>query len=286
MHCRKIFLRLLLIFFMLGCSEKSKDDQNIFRITAIPDESPTELARKAEPLIKYLESEIDKKIVYVPVTDYAAAVEAISNKKVEMAWLGGFTYIQAKIRSNGSVIPIIQRNEDKGFRSVFVTSDPSIKILSDLKGKSVSFGSVASTSGHLWPRNFLLEEEIDPEKDFKRIAFSGAHDATILSVGSGKVQAGALNIKVWEKFVDQGKVPEGVKLFYTSPPYYNYNWSIHKDVPITLRKKIIDAFLRISNKTPSGKEILALQRATGFIETNQENYVGLEKAAKSANLLK
>ena len=59
-----------------------------------------------------------------------------------------------------------------------------------------------------------------------------------------------------------------------------------KQKRITLRKKIIDAFLSISNKTPSGKEILALQRATGFIETNQENYVGLEKAAKSANLLK
>jgi phosphonate transport system substrate-binding protein len=53
------------------------------------------------------------------------------------------------------------------------------------------------------PRSFLLEAKIDPEKDFKRIAYSGAHDATIASVVSGKVDAAALDITVWKKFVDR-----------------------------------------------------------------------------------
>jgi ABC-type phosphate/phosphonate transport system substrate-binding protein len=131
--------------------------QQVFRITAIPDESPTELARKAAPLIKYLERQLGMKVEWTPVTDYAASVEALVNRKVDMAWFGGFTFVQANVRSGGKVIPIAQREEDERFRSVFITSDASIKSLADLKGKDVSFGSQSSTSGHLMPRSFLLQ---------------------------------------------------------------------------------------------------------------------------------
>jgi phosphonate transport system substrate-binding protein len=286
----KIFFKWVLIVFVslniLGCSDKSSEEDNIFRITAIPDESPTELARKSKPLMDYLSLLIDRPVVFYPVTDYSAAVEALVNRKVDMAWFGGFTFIQAKDRSGGKVIPIIQRIEDKGFRSVFITSDPSIKTLADLKGKEVTFGSVSSTSGHLMPRSFLLKEGINPEIDFKRVAFSGAHDATIFSVGSGKVQAGALNIKVWEKFVKDSKVPDGVTVFHETPKYFDYNWTVHEEVPVNLREVIIKGFMSLSTDTAQGKEILTLQRATGYVETNVDNYNGIEEAAKSAGLLK
>ena len=172
--------------------------QQVFRVTAIPDESPTELARKAAPLMNYLEGKLGMKVEYTPVTDYAAAVEALVNKKVDMAWFGGFTYVQANVRSGGKILPIAQREEDEKFRSVFISSDPAVRSLADLKGKDVSFGSQSSTSGHLMPRSFLLQAGINPEKDFARVAYSGAHDATIAAVASGKVQGGALNISVWE----------------------------------------------------------------------------------------
>ncbi|MEY4416566.1 MAG: Phosphate-import protein PhnD precursor, partial [Pseudomonadota bacterium] len=128
----------------------------VLRVTAIPDESPTELARKAAPLMKYLEGKLGLKVEYTPVTDYAASVEALVNKKVDLAWFGGFTFVQAHARSGGKVIPLVQREEDEKFRSVFITSDPGIQTLAQLKGKDVSFGSQSSTSGHLMPRSFLL----------------------------------------------------------------------------------------------------------------------------------
>jgi phosphonate transport system substrate-binding protein len=260
--------------------------QQVFRITAIPDESPTELARKAQPLIKYLEGKLGMKVEWTPVTDYAASVEALVNKKVDMAWFGGFTFVQAEARSNGKVIPIVQRAEDEKFRSVFITSDPAIKTLADLKGKDVSFGSQSSTSGHLMPRSFLLQAGVNPDKDFKRVAYSGAHDATIAAVASGKVQAGALNISVWEKFVADKKVDtDKVRVFYTTPPYYDYNWTVHADMPAALREKLAAAFLNLSRDTPEGKEILELQRATRFVPTKAENYKSIEDAARSASLL-
>jgi len=77
--------------------------QGVLRVSAIPDESPTELQRKFLPLGEYLSKETGMKVEFIPVTDYAAVVEALATNKIDMAWLGGFTYIQAKIRTNGAV---------------------------------------------------------------------------------------------------------------------------------------------------------------------------------------
>ena len=281
----KFFISLLFSVLIVSCGTGERSDAT-FRITAIPDEAPTELLMKAEPLIEHLEKQTGLDIEFIPVTDYAAAVEALVNRKVDMAWYGGFTFVQAKIRSNDKVIPIIQRAEDEKFQSVFITSDSTIKGLEDLKGVTFSFGSQSSTSGHLMPRTFLANAEIIPEENFKRTAYSGAHDATVASVGSGKVQAGALNIKVWEKLSQEGKVPEGTRVFYTTPYYYDYNWTVHQEIPEVTRKKIANAFLMLTEETDVGKRILELQRASRFIPTNAENYEDIEKAARNAGLLK
>ncbi|UXH79907.1 putative selenate ABC transporter substrate-binding protein [Roseateles amylovorans] len=262
--------------------------QTVLRVTAIPDESPTELARKFAPLGKYLEKELGVKVEWTPVTDYAAAVEAVVNKKIDLAWFGGFTFVQANVRSGGKVVPLVQREEDEKFRSVFITDAKSgITKLDDLKGKTLSFGSASSTSGHLMPRSFLLAAKINPESDLKRISFSGAHDATVAAVASGKVDAGALNISVWEKLLSEKKVdPAEVKVFFTTPTYYDYNWSVHADMPAAMKEKLKQAFLKLSDATPEGKEILGLQRATKFVPTKPENYTGIKAAAENAGLLK
>jgi len=261
--------------------------QQVFRVTTIPEEAATEQVRKFTPLAQYLEKKLGMKVEFTPVTDYPAAVEAMVNKKVDLVWFGGFTYVQASIRSKGQVIPIAQREEDTKFQSVFITkTDSGIKKLDDLKGKQVSFGSASSTSGHLMPRSFLLAAKIDPEKDFKRIAYSGAHDATIASVVSGKVDAAALDITVWKKFVAENRVDtKAVDVFYTTPGFFNYNWAVHADMPADLRAKVTKALLDIDPATPEGAEILKLNRATRYIPTKAENYSGIEAAARSAGLL-
>jgi phosphonate transport system substrate-binding protein len=259
-----------------------------FKVTTIPEEAAQEQIRKFGPIVKYLEGKLGMKVEFVPVNDYPAAVEALVNKQVDMVWFGGFTHVQAQHRSGGKIIPIAQREEDTQFKSVFIAKTNSgIKSLADLKGKQVSFGSASSTSGHLMPRSFLLQAGIDPERDFKRVAFSGAHDATIASVVSGRVDAAALDITVWNKFVADKKVDTNdVNVFYTTPGFYNYNWSVHADMPAALRERVTKALLDISPNDPLGKEILALNRATRYIPTKAENYKGIEQAARSAGLLK
>lgn len=270
-----------------GLTALTASAQQTFRVTTIPEEAATEQIRKFTPIAAYLEKKLGMKVEFTPVTDYPAAVEAMVGKKVDLVWFGGFTFVQASLRSGGKVIPIAQREEDTKFQSVFIAKKNSgIKSLQDLKGKQVSFGSQSSTSGHLMPRNFLLEAKIDPEKDFKRVAYSGAHDATIASVVSGKVDAAALDITVWKKFVNEKKVDTNdVDVFYTTPSYFNYNWSVHADMPAALRDKVTKALLDLDPATPEGKEILQLNRATKYVPTKAENYKGLEAAGRSAGLI-
>jgi len=261
--------------------------QQVFRVTTIPEEVATEQVRKFTPLASYLEKKLGVKVEFTPVSDYPAAVEALVNKKVELVWFGGFTHVQAQLRSGGKIVPIAQREEDTKFQSVFIAkTDSGIKALADLKGKQISFDSQSSTSGHLMPRHFLLQAQINPEKDFRRIAYSGAHDATIASVVSGKVDAAALDITVWRKFVAENKVDtKAVNVFYTTPTFFNYNWSMHVDTAVDLRERVKKALLDLDPATPEGKEILQLNRATRYIPTAPENYKGLESAGRSAGLI-
>ncbi len=259
---------------------------DVLKVSAIPDEAPTELLRKFKPLGAYLEQELGMKVEFVPVADYAAVVEALAADRIDMAWLGGFTFVQARLKT-GNAVPLVQREQDAEFTSKFITSDPAVKSLQDLKGKTFAFGSVSSTSGSLMPRYFMLQDGIKPEDFFSRVAYSGAHDATAAWVQAGKADAGVLNASVWQKLVDAKKVDtDKVKVFATTPTYYDYNWTVRGSLDPALQAKIKAAFLALDPAKPEQKAILDLQAASRFIETKPENYEGIEEAARAAGLLK
>jgi phosphonate transport system substrate-binding protein len=259
---------------------------DVLRVSAIPDEAPTELLRKFKPLGAYLEQQLNMKVEFVPVSDYAAVVEALAADRLDLAWLGGFTFVQAHLKT-GNAIPLVQREQDAVFTSKFISADPAVKSLQDLKGKTFAFGSISSTSGSLMPRYFMLKEGIDADTFFSRVAFSGAHDATAAWVQAGKVDAGVLNASVWDKLVASGKVDTNkVKVFATTPPYFDYNWTVRGTLDPALTAKIKAAFLALDPANPEHKAILDLQAASRFIETKPENYQGIEQAARAAGLLK
>ena len=260
----------------------------VLRVSAIPDEAPTELQRKFKPLGDYLQRETGLAVQFTPVTDYAAVVEGLASNKIDLAWLGGFTFVQARLRTNGGAVPIVQRAEDEKFTSRFIVPiDSPVKSLADLKGKTFAFGAPSSTSGHLMPRFFLMKAGINPDTDFKALAFSGAHDATVAFVASGRAEAGVLNASVMDKLVETANPNASkVRVLATTPPYYDYNWTVRPGLDTALTKKIAEAFLKLDPTRPEHKEIMDLQRASRFIATQTSNYDGIEAAAKAAGLIK
>jgi phosphonate transport system substrate-binding protein len=256
------------------------------RVSAIPDESPTELLRKFTPLGAYLEKATGAKVTFVPVTDYAATVEGLAAGKLDLVWYGGFTFVQAR-RRTGNAIPLVQREEDSRFHSKFIVPASSkARTLQDLKGASFAFGSVSSTSGHLMPRYHLLKNGIDPDRDFAKVAFSGAHDVTAKWVEAGKVDAGVLNESIWQRLLDEKKIdPAKVRVLWTTPEYPDYNWTVRGDLDPKLVERLRAAFLALDPANPEHRKILELQRATRFIPTSPENYRAIEEAARSAGLV-
>ena len=258
------------------------------RISAIPDEAPTELIRKFKPLAAYLAKEIGMPVKFIPIINYVATVEALAAGKVDLVWYGGFTHVQARIRTKGNAFPLVMRHRDLKFKSKFIAATNSgINNLKDLKGKTFAFGSVSSTSGHLMPRYFLKRAGIVPEKDFAKFSFSGSHDATAKWVEAGKVKAGAMNEAVWNKLVKSGKVnTKKVRVFYTTPGYVDYNWTARADLPREVLSKIASAFLKLNHANPEHRKILSLQRAEGYVLAFESDFKGIESAARAAGLLK
>lgn len=281
---------ILALFFVAAIAATdlfAQESLTQLRVSAIPDENPQELMRIYTPFAEYLAKEVGIPVKFTPVVDYAATVEGLAANRLDLVWYGGFTSVQAARRAEGAT-RIAMRKEDAEFKSEFITGkDSGIKSLKDLKGKTFSFGSVSSTSGHLMPRYFLLQAGIKPEKDFAKFSFSGAHDATAAWVEAGKVDAGALNFLVWEKLVKTKKVDTNkVRVFWTTPPYVDYVWVVRGGIDKNLVDRIRQAFLKLDYKNPQHKKLLDLHRTKGYIPAKDSQWKGIEEAAVAAGLLK
>lgn len=262
--------------------------EDVIRVSGIPDENPTELSRKYQPLVDHLQKHLGVKVVYVPVIDYGAAVSALTAGKVDFAWLGGFTFVQAKVMAGAK--PVVMRDIDREFHSVFIANTATgITKPEDMRGKSFAFGSKSSTSGHLFPRHFLSTSfNIDADKDFAGAPiYSGAHDATVKMVESGKVQVGALNMEVWNRMSANDKFDKTkVKVIWTTPPFVDYVWTARKDLPATTVQKFANAFLTLDASKPEEKAILDLQGAKKFVPAKVEDFAVIEQIGRSTGLLK
>lgn len=262
--------------------------QEVIRISGIPDENPTELQRKYQPMVDFLEKKLGAKVVYVPVIDYGAVVSALAAGKIDFAWLGGFSYVQSKVIAGAK--PVVMRDIDRQFKSVFISHvGVGIDKPEDLKGKTFAFGAKSSTSGHLFPRYYLDKNySINPEKDFNGApVYSGAHDSTVKLVETGKIQAGALNSEVWTRLLDSNKVDKTkVKVIWTTPDFVDYVWAARKDLSPVMVKKFADAFLTLDANNPEHKAVLALQGAKKFVPASPEDFDLIEKVGRSTGLLK
>jgi phosphonate transport system substrate-binding protein len=289
---------IMLIMSLVACSQseetsntsdEKEEGKEAFNIGMIPDQNVSDLNRSMEDFAAILSEKTDLDVKFVPSVDYAALVTAFERGEIQLAWFGGLTGVQARSLVPGSEA-IAQRPIDEKFQSVFIKQKGmSINALADLKDVSFTFGSESSTSGHLMPRYFIMEDGLNPETDFKgKPNFSGSHDTTYKLVESGAYQAGALNISVWEKAVAEGLVDVNkVEVFYTTPEYYDYNWTINKGLDEKYgegtKDKVKTAILSM-NKEDS--EVMTLLQADSFIETTNDNYQAIEGVAKQLGIIK
>ena len=260
-------------------------------IGGIPDQDVSILEARFKLLAEYLSDETGADVRYLPSHSYAALVTGWRNDEVHFAWYGGLTGVQARLAVAGSKA-VAQRITDENFTSVFVAApDSGITSFDDLRGRTFTFGSESSTSGHLMPRFFLSEAGIDPERDFAGVAYSGSHDATWKQVEAGAVEAGALNANVWNTRVSNGDVDLAkVDVFFTTPGYVDYHWVVRPGLDAVhgagFTQRLVDAVLKL-DATNGGREreIMDAFQAERFIPTTNENYQPIETIARDLGLI-
>ncbi len=283
----RLSLSLLLagtLSLIAGCRANGPSSQTL-RISMIPTTDPGKMIREGEPLIAYLQKETGAKVEMTVPTNYAAVVEAIANDQVDIAYFGGFTYVQASKRAG--VIPLVQRDQDQNFHSLFIAHpDSGINSLSDLKGHTFAFGDVNSTSGHLMPEYFMREAKVDLEVIAKAV-YTGGHDGTALAVANQKVDAGALDETVYQKMVADGKLdPAKAKVFFTTPPFFDYVWAARKGLDPKLEEAFASAFLKLDGSDPQQQVVLDFLRAKKYVRASDSDYDKLRQAASDSGLLK
>jgi phosphonate transport system substrate-binding protein len=272
------------LFALLVAACRPQASQERLRVSMIPTTDPSKATREMQPLVDYLSRKTGAKVEMTIPVNYAAVVEALVNDQLEVAHLGGFTYVQASQRAG--VKPLVQRTRDLEFHSKFVTPAKSpIHSLADLKGRTFAFGDVNSTSGHLMPEYFMREAGVDPQVISKAI-YTGGHDATLLAVANGKVDAGALDEAVFQRLTTTGKVdPAKVRVFWTTPGYVDYVWVARKGLDGKLAQSIAEAFLALDAKDAGQKQILDALSAERYIRAEDRNWDKLRVAARQAGLM-
>ncbi len=274
---------MLALVVFAGCTAKPSSNEARLRISMIPTTDPGKALRQNQPLLAYWQKQTGETPELTIPTNYAAVVEALANNKVDIAYLGGFTYVQASARAG--VRPLVQRGIDQQFHSVFITQAKSkVHSLADLHGHFV-FGDVNSTSGHLMPLYYMQQEKVAADV-IKNASYSGAHDATALAVANGKAEAGAMDEQVYKKMLGNGQLkPDTVRVFYTTPPFFDYVWVANKN----LDSKTVDAFTNamrsLNAGSPDQKSLLDLLNAKEYVAANDADYNKLRDAAMSAGLL-
>jgi phosphonate transport system substrate-binding protein len=258
------------------------------RFTGIPDEPAEERERRFAPLGRYLEARLGVAVVYTAATDYQGAVDAIKDRRADVAWLTGLHFLQAKAAAGGNVLPLVQRDEDERFRSVFIArTDSGITRLEDLRGREFVFGALGSATGHLVPRWYLMQSGIDPAKDLARFFYSGAHEATVNHVKNGRAVAGVLNSVAWKRLVEAGAVDTArVNAFYETGRFNDYLWAVRGDLDADLGNRLRETLLALDPKRQEDARILSLQRASRYIEVREADYAPHAAAARAVGLLK
>jgi len=230
-----------------------QEEITTLRMGLIPADDAEEMLRDYEPIKEYLSQKLGIPVEIQVTSDYTAAIEAMRSKHIDMAWFGPFSYIiAANVADAEAIVNGVRRSDGKSdYHSVIVTRvDSGINSLTDLKGKSFAFVDPASTSGNLIPRKMLIENGIDPDKDFSMSYYAGTHNSVEYAVANGKVDAGADSDNSYQRMVDAGEIdPKINKIIYTSPAIPGSPIVVRGDLPISLKEKIKDALISMDEQT-------------------------------------
>jgi phosphonate transport system substrate-binding protein len=223
----------------------------VLTIGFIPAEDSRAMVRQSQAILDIVAQHTGMKVDTFVGSDYNATIEALRAGHIDVALLGPFSYVLATTVApvEAFAVTVIARTMQPSYKAIIIASkDAPINSLADLKGRTFAFVDPGSTSGFMVPSAAFIKAGITPEKDFKQVMYSGGHDATIVAVGSGKVDAGCVADRIYERGCAKGLADcSKLKVIWTSPAIPNDPLLYRKTLSDDMKKKIRDAFFSVKN---------------------------------------
>jgi phosphonate transport system substrate-binding protein len=282
---------LLIILCLLGCGDSGKSAK-VLRVGFVPAEDAQQVMQNAQPIVDILQKQLGMEIQPFVAADYTGVVEALRVNKLDVAFLTPASYVLAKNEAN---VKVVLKSERKGIASYYAAiitrADSGIQRLEDLRGKTFAFGDALSTTGNIFPRKMFKERGIDPVRDFKQILYSGGHDATVLAVLNGKVDAGATYANspdgddtAWMRYLKNPEDVNKIRAIAFSEPIPADNLVINGNLDEAVAKKVEEIFLQLSGD-PKGKQMMRdLYQIDGFVPAGDRDYDSVRQAFDIAGI--
>jgi phosphonate transport system substrate-binding protein len=238
-----------------------------------------------EPFFQDMEKKTGLKVKAYYAPDYNGVIEAMRFNKVQVAWFGNKSAMEAVDRAQGEVFAqVIYADGTMGYKSLIIThKDSPVKSLEDLlqNGKKYSFGNgdPNSTSGFLVPSYYVFaKNNIDPKTHFK-VTRNASHGANLAAVLNKQVDAATNNTEEWDKL--EATAPDKVKqlrILWTSPliPSDPFVW--RTDLDPAVKAKIKGFLVNYATSDPAEKAILKnIYNYGGFRESSNAQLVPIRQ---------
>ena len=236
----------------------------------ISTESQDNLKPKWEPFLQAMEEEIGRPVNGFFATDYAGVIEAMGAGKIQLAWYGGKSYIEAAERSDAEAFAqTVNEDGTKGYYSHLITNkeNPIVGELDIEAGNgdeyvtenagdlTFAFNDPNSTSGFLVPSYYVFAEKgVNPEQAFSELIFAGSHEATAQAVANNQVDVATNNSE--SMLVLENGDPdafEKIQIIWTSPVIPSDPLAYRNDLPDCLKAEIKDFFLTYKDPAVLGE---------------------------------
>jgi phosphonate transport system substrate-binding protein len=235
----------------------------------ISTEASTNQKKNWEPFVEAMSKATGLKINAFYASDYAGVIEAMRFNKVQIAWYGNKSGMEAVDRANGQVLAqVVSKDGSIGYYShIIVHQDSPYAALDDILkcDKSLDFGigDPNSTSGFLVPTAYIFAAKgIDAKSCFKTVR-NASHQANAMAVANKQVAAATNNSEDLQRVA--ATAPEArkqIKIIWTSPmiPLDPIVW--RKDLDPAVKTKLYTFLLSYGrvgspDEIKTAREILA-----------------------------
>ncbi|MDN7142414.1 phosphonate ABC transporter substrate-binding protein [Pseudomonas sp. JQ170] len=257
--------------------------QSSLSIGLIPSEDSQAMIESSKQVLADLERQLGMPVKPFVATDYNGVIEALRSGKLDVAYLGPFSYVLAHQVAgvDAFAVAVTKKAGKSAYRSQIVArKDSGIHQLSDLKGHTFAFVDPSSASGHLFPKAGLEAAGYRPDKVFSRVIFSGSHDASILAVANRKVDAAAVADRIYASAMAQGHIkPDELQIVWSSSDIPESPMVWRQNLDPALKQKIAAAMANIKD-VPWGDQ----GQLNGFQPTTDAAYDVVRDTAKVLDL--